>query len=550
MEVSEPNIEGRKSPLKRTRSPVSRIKDSINYYLFPNSGKDSTQLVELTVSEQESKIDQLRTYLEELGHPLETLQLENLLVRNSWNVMEVADYCKDLVEAEEGLVLDIQKDVIMLGSENDRFTSCYIDSLMFAMFARTRAFDGMLFIQQEGRNVRSLQTHLRLFVNRLRTGKHINAHMVKQLRESMFDCGWIGKDESENPTQEDASELFLFLSCLYELPYLPLEIHLFHGGSKDPNDERVITERLIQVAIPGDPHDETPVSLEEVLVTHFHDSVVSGIKRFSVDDSEQTEIPVSAWQVLKLLPFYSASNEQGEKTNAVESHFPANNLILPLVLKRYGYNDQMQSFRIKKKIYIPASINFNPFISPDAADDQCHCGVDTQYRLKLRSVVCHYGETPTSGHYKGYALDDEQGQWYRLDDLDVKEFNTLQDMTLLFSDFSRHGYLLFYELQRFHPGIVEEELAIEHDYYVAQNLQLVEFLDEINVKSFMNKPRKALILIIPFLLLCDYLLINYAVVLKELFIKAALSIPTFFRFFFLYSPSAELFLCFRFFSES
>ncbi|CAG8647794.1 12249_t:CDS:2, partial [Dentiscutata heterogama] len=474
--VSELNVEGRVSPIKRTRSPVSRIKDSISNYFFPNSGKDSTQLVEFTVTEQESKIDQLRTYLEELGHPLDTLQLENLLKKNSWNVMEVADYCTDLIEAEDGLVSDIQKDIIMLGSENDRFTN----SLMFAMFARTRSFDGLLFIQPEGINVRSLQTNLRLFVNRLRQGKYISAYMVKQLRECLFDCGWIGKDENGNPTQEDASELFLFLSCLYELPYLPLGIHLFHGGTKDPNDERVITERLIQVAIPGDPLDETPVSLEEVLITHFHDNVVSGIKRFSADDTEQTEIPVSAWQVLKLLPFYSASNEQGERTNAIESHFPTNNLILPLVLKRYGYNDKMQPFRIKKKIYIPPSVNFNSFVSSDAADEQCHCGVDIQYRLKLRSVVCHYGDTPTHGHYKGYTLDDEQDRWYRLDDLDgehVKEFSTIQDMTLLFSEFSRHGYLLFYELQRLHPGIVEEELAIEHDYYVAQNLQLVEFLD-------------------------------------------------------------------------
>ncbi|CAG8670716.1 33959_t:CDS:2, partial [Racocetra persica] len=418
MEVSEPNVQGRVSPLKRTRSPVGRIKDSINHYFFPNSGKDSTQLVEITVTEQESKIDQLRTYLEELGHPLDTIQLEKLLEGNSWNVMEVADFCEDLIEAEDGLVSDIRKDVIMLGSENDRFTSCYIDSLMFAMFAKTRSFDGLLFIQPEGINVRTLQTNLRLFVNRLRKGKHINAYMVKQLRECLFDCGWIGKDENENPTQEDASELFLFLSCLYELPYLPLGIHLFHGGSKDPNDERVITERLIQVAIPGDPHDETPVSLEEVLITHFHDNVVSGIKRFSSDDVKQTEIPVSAWQMLKLLPFYSASNEQGEKINAIESHFPTNHLILPLVLKRYGYNEQTRPFRIKKKIYIPASVNFNSFVSSDAADEQCHCGVDIQYRLKLRSVVCHYGDSPTHGHYKGYTLDDEQDRWYRLDDLD------------------------------------------------------------------------------------------------------------------------------------
>jgi hypothetical protein len=86
-------------------------------------------------------------------------------------------------------------------------------------------------------------------------------------------------------------------------------MHLFHGASADANDERVITERLIQVSIPGDPMDETPVSLEEALVNYFHDNVVSGINRFLDDEFRQTE--VSAWQVLKLLPFYSASNEQG-----------------------------------------------------------------------------------------------------------------------------------------------------------------------------------------------------------------------------------------------
>ena len=129
------------------------------------------------------------------------------------------------------------------------------------------------------------------------------------MREYLITCGWIGKDDNGNPTQEDASEFFLFLSCLYELPYLPLGMHLFHGASADPNDERVITERLIQVSIPGDPMGETPVSLEEALVNYFHDNVVSGINRSLGDEFEQAE--VSAWQVLKLLPFYSASNEQG-----------------------------------------------------------------------------------------------------------------------------------------------------------------------------------------------------------------------------------------------
>ncbi|CAG8571329.1 2427_t:CDS:2, partial [Acaulospora colombiana] len=474
-------VEEEKVPAKRSRSSVHRIKDSISHYLFPTP-KSKSQLINITDSEKESRIDQLRTYLEELGHPLETAQIEKLLEQNSWNVSEIAGYCKDLEEAEEGLISDIQKTVVMLGAENDRLTSCYIDSLLFAMFARTKSFDGMLFVQPEGPNARGLQTHLRLFVNRLRTGEYISAYMIKQLRERLSSCGWIGKNDYGNPTQEDVSELFLFLSCLYELPYLPLGMHLFHGGDEDPNDERVVTERLIQIAIPGDPLDEKPVSLEEALVNHFHDNIVSGLKRSLTDDVRHSEVPVSAWQVLKLLPFYSANNEQGEKINAANFHFPEKNLVLPLILKRYGYNERMKPFRIKKSVYIPPFVDFSSFVNREAADDPpCHCGIEIRYRLKLRSVVCHYGETLTSGHYKGYTLDDEEG-WFMLDDLNlverVKKFDTIKDTTFLFNNFSQNAYLLFYELQHIHPDAVEEELVIEYDYYVAQNLQLVEFADD------------------------------------------------------------------------
>ena len=116
------------SPMKVSRSSVHRLKNSINFYLFPTSRKNlplPTNDTD-TDTEQESKIDQLRTYLEELGHPLDTCQIENLLELNAWNVREVAEYCSDLGEAEEGIIVDIQKDIVMLGCENDRMTSCYI----------------------------------------------------------------------------------------------------------------------------------------------------------------------------------------------------------------------------------------------------------------------------------------------------------------------------------------------------------------------------------------------------------------------------------------
>ncbi|CAJ0922878.1 2652_t:CDS:10 [Entrophospora sp. SA101] len=435
----------------RSRSPVQKIKNGLHLSFFNNSSsKRKSQVANQLTSEQENKIDQLKTFLEGIGSPLENEQLQKLLKANNWDVSEVANYYKSLADAEEGLIADVKKGVIMTGSENDRSTSCYIDSLLFAMFARIQSFDGLLYMQAGETNAKILQTHLRLFVNRLRTGELINEYMVKVSSNIRMI------DDYGRPTQEDSSELFLFLSYLYELPYLPLEMHLIHGAKRDPMDERVVTERMIQIAIPGEPKDETPVTLEEALKAHFYDNSISGIKRKLLPEEnvdlagdektkgkiqlsiEQSEIPVTAWQVLKLLPFYSASNEQDERIKVDQSYFPTTNLLLPLVLKRYGFNESLRPFRIKKNVYIPPFANFNLFVNSDAADEQPYkYGIDNiHYKLKLRSVVCHYGESLYSGHYKGFTLDDI-----------------------------------------LNPDEVDEDKITEHDYYVAQNLQQIEFLD-------------------------------------------------------------------------
>ena len=56
--------------------------------------------------------------------------------------------------------------------------------------------------------------------------------------------------------QEDASELFLFLTSAFSAPFLPIEEVLFHGGAADKDDERVFTERMLQLGIP---EEETKV---------------------------------------------------------------------------------------------------------------------------------------------------------------------------------------------------------------------------------------------------------------------------------------------------
>lgn len=77
----------------------------------------------------------------------------------------------------------------------------------------------------------TLQTALRLFVNTMRKGQLVRRHVVVQLREALQSAGWNGKSERGSWRQEDASELLLFLTEAFDLPYLP--VGFFSGGVDD-----------------------------------------------------------------------------------------------------------------------------------------------------------------------------------------------------------------------------------------------------------------------------------------------------------------------------
>ncbi|KAI8991807.1 hypothetical protein BDF20DRAFT_846611 [Mycotypha africana] len=171
----------------------------------------------------------------------------------------------------------------LLGSENDGGTSCYIDALLFAMYISNTTFDPLLTydipsnvpstpgnvsdnnknykgekelgdfgektvtetngIQNESNNDTDadaddeeddyelneesekkikLQTLMRLFVNKLRKGHFVNADYVHWFRKVLEEAKWNGRDENGQWTQEDASELFLFITEIFDLPYLPV----------------------------------------------------------------------------------------------------------------------------------------------------------------------------------------------------------------------------------------------------------------------------------------------------------------------------------------
>lgn len=84
-----------------------------------------------------------------------------------------------LEESEEGIVQDYDPNVKLLGAINREGVTCYLDALLFAMFARLGSFEAMLYKNFEDAPRKRLATLLRLWVNTLRAGKLITTDIVR-----------------------------------------------------------------------------------------------------------------------------------------------------------------------------------------------------------------------------------------------------------------------------------------------------------------------------------------------------------------------------------
>ncbi|KAG9877953.1 hypothetical protein KCV05_g21585, partial [Aureobasidium melanogenum] len=73
----------------------------------------------------------------------------------------------------EGLVKTYDPSTKLLGAENRNGVTCYLDALLFAMFARLDSFEAMLYNSFDDLPRKKLAGLLRLWVNMLRSGRLI-----------------------------------------------------------------------------------------------------------------------------------------------------------------------------------------------------------------------------------------------------------------------------------------------------------------------------------------------------------------------------------------
>lgn len=161
------------------------------------------------------------------------------------------------------------------GAVNTNGISCYMDSLLFAMFGRMENFEPLLYQSFDDPVRDTLSTWLRLFVNLCRLGELITKDIVHGLLAACVNAGWTTDRMHSGSinSQQDAAELFGFLTDALKMPKLTLRVEIAHAGRENAEDDhKVVTEQLLYLPVPGTKED-MPLLLEECLEMYFANSI-------------------------------------------------------------------------------------------------------------------------------------------------------------------------------------------------------------------------------------------------------------------------------------
>ncbi|KAF2854176.1 cysteine proteinase [Plenodomus tracheiphilus IPT5] len=242
------------------------------YRIFTNEDSKTT-----ADKEADKKVKMLLSRLQGAG--ISRMGEEQALHALSWCPDDI-DKAYDLLllanESIEGEVKDYNPRVPMLGAINRNMVTCYLDALLFAMFARLDSFEAMLYDNFDDEPRKKLAGVLRLWVNLLRTGQLIKVELTKHLQDSLAACGW---EEAAQMCQQDASEAFTFITGALELPLLTLKMDIYHTGREDKEDDhKFVNERLLEVAIPEQQEGDHVICLEDCLETYFNNRIE--VKRY------------------------------------------------------------------------------------------------------------------------------------------------------------------------------------------------------------------------------------------------------------------------------
>ncbi|KAJ2385907.1 hypothetical protein GGI23_006615, partial [Coemansia sp. RSA 2559] len=407
--------------------------------------------------ERKRKIDtvykQTMRMARELGtDPIGRMEAGGFLSLAQWDVDTALRHIHIVLCTRDGILYEINPQIQTSGAVNAGGTSCYIDSLFMALFGAQTSYDALLYMRDlRSEPANKLLAISRLFVNFMRAGELIDVWLVEEMRGALFACGWLGGEPSTKAIgQQDASELYMFLMDALQMPYLPLEMRMVHGADHDAADCKMVAQRMAELAFPEDSTmaDDPPLLLQALLESYFFDNRVEQLERSlksSAADSggepTATKVRTNAWSFLSIYPFYTPQSELDGPGYAGAAEYPDDApFILPFLLKRYAVNERGVVRRINRRVIIPMVLDVTNIVSMGDADkyadnDKARDAAQAepspivrakassgqaepsllllpppppypnrvQYRLVLRSAVCHKGADVRAGHYISFS---------------------------------------------------------------------------------------------------------------------------------------------------
>lgn len=117
--------------------------------------------------------------------------------------------------------------------------TCYIDSLLMALFYTPSHIDGVLNKKLKNDQYSYIQEFImQKFVNRVRNGKSVSSEEINELRIILITNGWL--DFNSIFQQQDVNEFYTFLLDKFDITPIELEKKIY----TDNNDNKTIIEKL------------------------------------------------------------------------------------------------------------------------------------------------------------------------------------------------------------------------------------------------------------------------------------------------------------------
>lgn len=342
--------------------------------------------------------------------------------------------------------------------------TCYLDSVLVAMFAMYDGWDGLIHrLSFDCDVVKRVQA----VVNTLRRGKVVQSFALNELRDCLIlHAGWY-----EGCEQHDAAELLSLLLDALHAPFLPLFKNMSHRGNPNLAADHVpFTERVLWLNLTWTPApsslpagrssatttNEGSVELGALVDSYFFGEVVHDLQRdieVTIDDDgderdgdgTRVSVPTSvdAKVCRSLIPGYTPVRETGEQSSWTASRETFGFMTVPFAVSRFDASGRCKDVRI---VRVPTVLDASRYVGPFAV-----AGVT--YKLMLRSVVCHLGESIDLGHYVTYTYADGGG-WQRWDDMADGCVRSVEGDVVSgeprdegwATEIRRNCYLVFYEL--------------------------------------------------------------------------------------------------------